>query len=380
MKIAYTTQYNPENIKSWSGLVQYIAKSLEEQNCNLEIIAPLKEQNALLYKLKQVYYKKVLKKGYLRNRELSILKGYARQISCCLDSVDCDVVFSPETLAISFLDCLQPIVFWVDATFAGMLNYYPRFINLSEESLQNGHMADQLALDKCLLAIYSSDWAAKTVIDSYQINPNKVKVVPFGANIECNRTLDDIKALLKAKPTDCCKLLFIGVDWHRKGGAVALDVAEELNRQGLPAELTVVGCQPVVKQPLPKFVKSLGFISKSEPKGLEKINQLLSESHFLILPSRAECFGVVFCEASSFGLPSLATSVGGIPTVVRNNLNGRTFSLNAEIPEYCQYISHLFENYSEYENLALSSFHEYESRLNWSISGKTVKSLILENL
>lgn len=380
MKIAYATQYDPKNNKSWSGTVQYIAKSLEEQDCRLDIIAPLKEKNAFLYKLKQVYYKNILRRGYLRNREPSILKGYARQILHYLSSVDCDVALSPETLAISFLECSWPLVFWVDATFSGMLNYYPRFINLSEESLQNGHMADQLALDKCLLAIYSSDWAAKTAIDSYQINPNKVKVVPFGANIECNRTLDDIKALLKAKPTDCCKLLFIGVDWHRKGGAIALDVAKELNRQGLPTELTIVGCQPVVKQPLHKFVKSLGFISKSEPKGLGKINQLLSESHFLILPSRAECFGVVLCEASSFGLPSLATSVGGIPTVVQNNLNGRTFSLNADVSEYCQYISHLFENYSEYENLALSSFHEYDSRLNWSIAGKTVKNLILENL
>jgi glycosyltransferase involved in cell wall biosynthesis len=237
-------------------------------------------------------------------------------------------------------------------------------------------MMERLALQKCKLAIYASEWAAQTAIDYYNADPNKVKVVPFGANIDSSRNFSEIKDLIESRPSNKCKLLFLGVDWFRKGGDVALKVAEELNKLGLNTELTVVGCQPIVEGSLPSFVKPLGFISKSTNEGKERINQLLAESHFLILPSRAECYGVVFCEANSLGVPCISRKVGGIPTIIKPNVNGNLFDLNTEITEYCEYISRLFSNYSDYKNLALSSFNEYQSRLNWSVAGKTVQELL----
>lgn len=146
----------------------------------------------------------------------------------------------------------------------------------------------------------------------------------------------------------------------------------------METELIIVGCQPTIDEPIPNFIRSLGFISKSTERGLNEINGLLAESHFLVLPSRAEAFGIVFCEANSFGVPCLSTNVGGIPTVIKDDLNGKTFSKDANITEYCTYISNLFSNYSQYKNLALSSFNEYQFRLNWSVTGQTVKKLLVE--
>jgi glycosyltransferase involved in cell wall biosynthesis len=235
---------------------------------------------------------------------------------------------------------------------------------------------EELALQKCKLAIYSSDWAAKSAIHDYGADPTKVKVVPFGANIESELTFETVKDAIESRPTDCCKLLFLGVDWVRKGGDIAYQVAQKLNQSGLKTELTIVGCQPLVDEPLPDFVKSLGFISKSTVEGKKQIQNLILESHFLILPSLADCTPIVFCEANSLGVPCLSTTVGGIPTMIHNDVNGRLFHENADISEYCEYISRLFSNYSDYKNLALSSFNEYQSRLNWSVAGKTVQELL----
>ncbi len=109
----------------------------------------------------------------------------------------------------------------------------------------------------------------------------------------------------------------MGVDWHRKGGDIAYAVAKRLNQIGLPTELTVVGCQPLINEPIPKFVKSLGFIKKSAPEGKERLNRLIIESHFLILPSLADCTPMVFPEANSLGVPCLSTKVGGIPSIIQ---------------------------------------------------------------
>ena len=54
------------------------------------------------------------------------------------------------------------------------------------------------------------------------------------------------------------------------------------------------------------------------------------------------------------------------------------FQKTRAIEEYCAYISDLFSNYSRYKTLALSSFKEYEARLNWSVAGRTVKELLMD--
>lgn len=382
IRIAYVTNYNTKNLRNWSGSGYYIARSLESQSIFLEYICSLKEKFGLALKAKQYLYNYLLKnlpnQRYLRDRDPIILKHYAQQISSKLSRIKPDIVFSPGTIPIAYLECKQPIVFWTDCTFSGMIDFYPEFSNLSQETIKNGNVVESLALNRCSLAIYSSDWAAQTAIHDYQISPEKVKVVPFGANIECKRNDSDIRTIVKSRPTNKCQLLFMGVNWYRKGGDIALKVAQELNKKGLETELTIVGCLSQVDEPLPKFVKYMGFISKATQEGQNKINNLLAKSHFLILPSRAECYGIVFCEANSFGVPCLSTNVGGITTVIKDDVNGKTFSTNASIVEYCRYIYDLFEDYSRYKELALSSFSEYQTRLNWSVAGQAVKKLLRE--
>ena len=138
----------------------------------------------------------------------------------------------------------------------------------------------------------------------------------------------------------------------------------------------MVGCTPPVK--VPQFVKVHGFISKSDSRGVTALNELYAESHFLVLPSRADACGVVFAEASSFGLPSISRDVGGISTAIKNGLNGRVFSIDADVSEYCSYISDLMLNPKRYRDLALSAFGEYQSRLNWQVAGTAVKKLLEE--
>ena len=378
MKLAYVTAHDASDIRNWSGIVYYMPRSLQEQGILVDYIDSLKEKNELLFKGKQLLYSSLLKKNYSRHREPLVLKNYAQQVANKLAKLTPDLVFSEATAPIAYLECEQPVVFWTDATFAGMVGFYPGFSNLCQETIEDGNKMEKLALEKCKLAIYSSDWAAKTAIENYQVSQSKVKVVPFGANIECDRSLDDIKAIVDSRPSSQCNLLFLGVDWFRKGGDIALEVARELNQQGLNTKLTVVGCQPITNKPLPTFVKSLGFISKDSKEGRRKFDQIISDSHFLVLPSQAECYGIVFCEANSFGVPCIATDVGGITTVIKENLNGKTFSKDAKIADYCAYISNLFTDYSQYKSLALSSFKEYQLRLNWSVAGKAVKKLLME--
>ena len=368
MRLAYVTTYKASNIGAWSGLGYFILRALQHSDFQTECIGPLKERYFLYTMAKTLFYRKVLSKRYSRDREPIQLIDYANQVQKHLKLINYDLVFSPGTIPIAYLKTDKPIVFWTDATFAGMKDFYPGGSNLCKETIRDGNKMEQLALSKCRLAIYSSKWAAKTAVENYDVDPQKVKVVPFGPNIECERNFKDIDLLTDNKNFDICKLIFIGVDWHRKGGSRALEIAQKLNQRGLRTELHIVGCNPPIE--LPGFAKSYGFLSKNNNQDIALLNNLMSESHFLILPSIAECCPVVFAEASSFGLPSIATKVGGITTVIADGKNGFTFELDETTDKYCDVIEKIMISKIQYKELSQSSFSEYSTRLNWKSAGK----------
>ena len=377
MKIAYVTTYDAADVHNWSGTGYNIAKVFQDQKAEMDFIGNLNVPHYKITRIKKMFYDKALGQQYQYQREPFVAKSYADQIRARL-SASANCVFSPGSTPIARLKSKIPTVFYTDATFAGMLGFYADYANLCAETIRNGHRLEQEALSSCSMAIYSSDWAARTAIENYDVDPKKIRVVPFGANIECDRSTDDIKKLIGQRPKDTCKLLFLGVDWIRKGGPLVLEIAERLNKAGLKTELHIAGLRSLPVTDLPEYVKDHGFISKSTPEGRAKLESLIAESHFLLLPATAEAYGLVLCEANSFGVPDIASNVGGISTIVRDDVNGQTFPLGTSAADYALYIANLFSNYDEYERLALSSFDEFQQRLNWKVAGKKLMQLLSE--
>ena len=380
MKISIVTIYKSSKIdsfskkSSWSGTVYNMAKTLRKRGINVEHIEKLNNKFKVFLKIKKFYYLLFFKKGYLINREPFVLKSYSRQIIKSLKKSNSDVILSPSTLPIAYLKTQKPIILWIDATFAGINDFYPSFSNLCEETKKNGNIIEQLAFNKCSLVIFTSNWAAKTVFENYKIDPKKIKIIPFGGNVNHNNEISDINKIFKLKSFKKCKLLFIGTDWENKGGPMALNVTKQLNRMGMESELHIVGCRPKLQDY--KYVKVHGFRKITTEYERCYMDKLFKFSHFLIVPSQSECYGLVFTEASSFGLPSITTNVGGIPSVVTNGVNGYKFELTDSIEKYCDCIIKLMLSKIEYKNLSFSSFKEYENKLSWNKSSKSLENLL----
>ena len=58
--------------------------------------------------------------------------------------------------------------------------------------------------------------------------------------------------------------------------------------------IPVKGCE----RSLPAFVKLEGFIDKRSDKGRQRMAELYRSTLLFFMPSIAEAFGVVFCEAN----------------------------------------------------------------------------------
>lgn len=375
MRVAYVTTYDSSDIQNWSGSAYFMSKALEERCEEVIRIGPLREAGANILKIKELFYRHVVGKRYFVNRAPRVLKSYAEQVSASLNGTRADVVFSPGTLPISYLKSTVPIVYWTDATAAGLIDFYPDFSGLCGESHKDIHFAEQAALSNCKLAIYTSDWAAETARQHYQVDASKVKVVPFGANVEGVRDLNDIRVILARKPQGVCKLLFIGTEWHRKGGDIAIEIARSLNASGLKTQLNVLGCR--IETKVPDWVLPQGFVSKKTSEGRALIHRLFAESHFLLVPSRADCVPVVIAEAASFGLPAVASDVGGMSSVVRNNVGGYVLPAGGDfVTQASRKIQESMKNPGTYCHLAENSFGEYRDRLNWRTAGSEVYDLL----
>jgi glycosyltransferase involved in cell wall biosynthesis len=155
------------------------------------------------------------------------------------------------------------------------------------------------------------------------------------------------------------------VDWQRKGAQIAIDTVAAMRRLGVDARLTLVGCVPPAGLAMPDFVTLVAKVDKSTQTGQAVLTRLYSQSHLLILPSRAECAAVSLAEASNYAVPSLSTDVGGNSTLVKNGINGHLFPLEAGPSDYAKFALGLLNDRDRYTAMCWSSYGRAKAELNW---------------
>ena len=99
-------------------------------------------------------------------------------------------------------------------------------------------------------------------------------------------------------------------------------------------------------------------------------------SHFFLLPTRGECYGIALCEANAFGLPVVATNTGGIPQIVHEGQNGFMLPLTGRGSDYAALIADVWRDRARYAQLAASSRKAFDERLNWDAWGTAVAKLL----
>jgi glycosyltransferase involved in cell wall biosynthesis len=361
VKVGFLSTHNYFDQNAWSGGVYRMYQALKSKGFQMVNLGN-PEKPSLLQKVKNRLKPKKKRAIIGSAAYLEENKQIAAQIQRQLQQNPCDVIFAPvASREVSLLDHNIPVIYMSDATpelIKETYNLYP-----DEASFLVADQQEKSAISKATKMVYPSEWVANSAVNYYQANPENIKVVTFGANVDPDviPTIDDT---LKKCQDKTCRLLFIGKDWERKGGYIAFDTLKILNQMGVNAELVFLGCVPPEGFQHQKM-KVIPFLNKNIPEEQQQFSQLLLNSHFLLFPTRADCSPFVICEANAFGLPVITTEVGGIPTIIQNGKNGYTLPLSASGQDYANLIAQNFSDSSHYQQLVRSSRQEYETRLNW---------------
>lgn len=376
MNIAYVSTYDPRDRRSWSGTIHYMAQALQKHCGDVTYIAPLRSwKEPVIARSIHRGSRFLLGKRFAYKNCVVVAKSFAKQVERRLDGHAFDLIVAPAGATIvAFLETTIPVLLIEDATYGSLVDYHQEYSHLIQRSINELHLIEKLALQKAAAIVPSSQWAADSAIMDYHMDARKVHIVPFGANLDHPPAQEMVS---EKKKSERCRLLFVGSNWERKGGDIAFETLVKLEELGIQAELTVCGCTPPAAFSH-ESMKVIPFLDKNDPLQRQELEKLYMASDFLLLPTRNECFGIVFCEANAFGLPAITTDTGGVSGVVSNGENGYLLPYEARGDAYAEVIARIYRDDTLYSRLMKSSRAAFDERLNWDAWGIAVKNIIAD--
>jgi glycosyltransferase involved in cell wall biosynthesis len=236
----------------------------------------------------------------------------------------------------------------------GQANLYsPRWIELERQIYQNAAITFVRSLN-----------VRRSLMEDYRCSPDQAVLIYAGSNARISTIKTaNIDYTLPA-------ILFVGLDWERKGGPDLVQAFKIVREQLPAARLTIVGAEPDLQ------LAGCEVIGKVPPEALDKYYQ---QASVFCLPTYLEPFGIVFIEAMTARLPIVATRVGAIPDFVEAGKNGFLVE-PGDIPGMANALLQLLQNPALSRSYGEHSFKLTRERYSWEAVGKKFKDNILPTL
>ena len=200
----------------------------------------------------------------------------------------------------------------------------------------------------------------------------QMHIIPQGINAEY-LTLDNQCSALT--------ILSVGAISERKGHLYLIKAFEIICAKHPQAKLCIAGTLADNRyyQLLQDYISKSPYEKQIELKvnlPQEEIFKLYQQSTLFALHSQEESQGIVFAEAMAVGLPIVATKVGGVPYVVKNNTTG-LLSEYGDVTSFANNIITLLDDRDVYDVFASAAKHE-ALNYTWQNIAKQVVQLYKE--
>ncbi|HKZ43642.1 MAG TPA: glycosyltransferase family 4 protein [Anaerolineales bacterium] len=379
MKIAFVTPYyDPRNIRRGSGTFYTMGREMERQGCSIEYIGPLTITEPFSTRLFRAVTRRILNGQYKTYLDPAMARSVGKAFDQVLSNLDADLVLTNDPGIVAGMRSELPVVYYSDVILpftitAGSVRENASLSGTSLIVLKYFQLTIKRCLKNARLCIFPADWLKREAA-KYGTDPGKLAVIPFGANIpdpgDSVSIHRDFNFNVQKKKVD---LLFIGRDWQRKGGEIAVKVASDLRDLGVNTILHIVGAE--IKDP-PSYVHVHGLLNKDDPADWEIMDRLFRESDVLILPSHGEGSVIVPREAAAYGLPTLAYKIDGIMASVSDGVSGVLLQHDAPAADFSSIIMSWFTEPEQYRKLSIGARHFFEENADWQANvGKLISAL-----
>ena len=119
----------------------------------------------------------------------------------------------------------------------------------------------------------------------------------------------------------------------------------------------------------------MGFLNKNIAEQYAQYIRIFEKCHIFLLPTKAECAGIVLSEAAAFGLPCYTYATGGTTNYVINGYNGRALSPGSSSHDFANIII------EDINNNRLKEFSDNDNeltrdKLSWEAWSRRFKAIM----
>jgi glycosyltransferase involved in cell wall biosynthesis len=204
----------------------------------------------------------------------------------------------------------------------------------------------------------------RSIVRDYGCPADKVVLAYAGSNAE----VSDVRAETSDYTNQ--HILFVGIDWKRKGGPDLIEAFKLVLQKHPDACLTIIGAKPDVQTPNCKVVG---------PLPPDQLNQYYQAASVFCLPTHLEPFGIVFIEAMTARLPIVATRVGAIPDFVEEGRNGWLVE-PGDVQGIADALNKLLDDPETARQFGEHSYQLTRERYSWRAVGQLFHERIINTL
>ena len=169
----------------------------------------------------------------------------------------------------------------------------------------------------CDMIFVIGNFLRTSFIDVFGISPSRVITVGGGPNLGGIPDIDSTKVY------DTSELLYVGVDFERKGGAQLLRAFCNVAQRFPAARLHIVGPRHIrIPGEIREKVIFHGYVSRQTPGGAALFRDLYHRCSVFVLPSLYEPFGMSSLEAMLCQIPVVVTKGWGWLDSVKDGVSG----------------------------------------------------------
>ena len=214
-----------------------------------------------------------------------------------------------------------------------------------------------------------SEYLRKSFMDDFDVPEDKVRNIGAGINLD---TIPDVKG----KDYEKKNILFIGVDFYRKGGIQLLQ-AFRIVREAFPrARLHIMGPKNLeISNGLASGIEFHGFISKKNSVQKQLFDAVLQDSSIFVMPSLYEPFGIAPLEAMVHEIPCILSNNWAFPEMVRPGINGELVECG-DVDELADKIKLLLGNPDLLNSMGKAGRNIVLENFTWDrVVGKLIKEV-----
>mgnify|MGYP001480356476 CR=1 FL=1 len=275
---------------------------------------------------------------------------------------------------------ISPLVVTVHATVKGMrqsvgksnfkMDKTERYMNFFSHGIE---FFEKINFEKADMLLPVSTFTLNEITEKYDVDVSgKCKILNTAVDLDKFRFTKGIND----KPV----ILFAGRFYAVKGFGTLLDSLELLAKKGYTFKALLVGRGNT--ESISRRLSSMMSPSDFSIKGLVKYSEMpeiFKHSDILVVPSIYENCPTIILEAMSSGKIVVASRVGGIPEIIKNNYNGFLFEKgNSE--ELAQILSRILEQTVDVSQIQKNARKTAELKYDWSVRSNEIVTAYKETI